>query len=127
VLAYTLSRITQSQQAVIERDFAPVDAYGADAVPDWRYHLTVPCLLWWQRSTGARSSNRTYVGPNRTVPVMDGGLVMSLDVDVTERDRITCIQNPQGTVVVEGIIEITVILPQTDHLEVMIVRPHLGA
>lgn len=131
-LGYTLNRLL-TEQAVIERNMAGQDAYGADRPDDWQLHVTVACLSWWDRSAGVRSANRTYVDPARTVPISQGGMLLPLGTDVTEKDRITQINvyDPvEGEWVpgVVGIIEIAAILDQsTDHLEVNIIRAHLGA
>jgi hypothetical protein len=126
MLAYTLDRLL-TQTAVIQRNVAAADAFGADVPPDWQPHLTVACLLWWARSTGARSANRTYVSPARQAAVSEGGLLMPLGTDVTEQDRIMQINTPPSEEPVAGLLEIVAVLNQWDHLEVEVTRVHLGA
>ncbi|MGH3265165.1 MAG: hypothetical protein ACRDNS_24590, partial [Trebonia sp.] len=88
MLAYTLDRLL-TEQALIERDQGVGDAYGAPGQPDWQPHLTVACRLAWDRSSGVRSADRTYVTPARAAPMSEGLIVVPLGTDVTERDRIT--------------------------------------
>lgn len=131
-LAYTLNRLL-TEQAVFERNMAGQDAFGADAPDDWQVYLTSPCLSWWDRSTGARSANRVYVDPAREVPVAQGGLLLPMGTDVTEKDRIQVInvwdpETETWEAGVSGIIEISAVLDQSsDHLELNIIRAHLGA
>ena len=130
-LLYTLERL-MTEQAIIERDQGAYDAYGADGEPDFQYLSTVPCRFWWDRSTGARSANRTYVSPAREVPVSDGGLLVPSGTDVTERDRITSIQsfNPQTgkwVTYIQGLFTVTAVLTEDDHMELNLTRARLGA
>ena len=52
---------------------------------------------------------------------------MCLGVDITENDRITQIQRRNGTVLVDGLFEVSSTVEQETHLEVGIIRMHLGA
>lgn len=131
MLSYTLTRL-MTERALIQRDMGVVDAYGAPATPDWQPHLTVSCRLVWDRSSGVRSANRTYVSPVRTVPMDEGMILLELGTDVTERDRITQVlsYDPQAQTwvpFVDGLMTITAVVPQEDHLELDVSRAHLGA
>ena len=130
MLAYTFNQLL-TEQAVVERDMSTGDAYGASTGPDWQYHLTAPCRLWWDRSTGVRSANRTFVTPAREVPLDEGGMVFPMDTDIGENDRITVINvfnRDTGTwePYVEGLFTITAVIAQEDHLEVDVTHAHLG-
>lgn len=131
-LAYTLNRMLV-EQAVIERNMAGADRYGADQPDAWQTHLTVACLSWWDRSTGVRSANRTYVDPAREVPIAQGGMLLPLGTDVTEKDRIAVINvrdpiSGEWVPGIAGIIEIAAVLDQkSDHIELNIIRAHVGA
>lgn len=131
MLSYTLSGLL-TEKAVIQRDMGQVDAYGADGTPDWQDHLTVPCRIWWLKGTGARSANRTYISPARTASVSEGGMMLALGTDVTERDRITQVLRVDAETgswmpYVEGIIVISAVVAQEDHMELSISRAQLGA
>ena len=131
MLGYTFARLL-TEQAVIERNQAVPDAYGGSGPDDWQTHQTVPCRLYWDKSSGVRSANRVYVSPARTVPIDQGGLIVALGTDITENDRISQIltRNPMtGSWVtyIDGLFTITAILVQEDHMEVNVERAHLGA
>lgn len=130
VLAYTLENL-MIERAVIQRATRVDDGYGAGTAPHWEPHLTVPCRLWWDRSTGERSANRTYVTPARTADVSQGGILVPLGTDVLETDQITEIQslNPEtgGWVnYLSGTLTITAVLTQEDHMELDVIRTTLG-
>lgn len=126
MLAYTLAQL-YTMQAVVERDVSEGDGYGAPTKPNWEYLLTVPCRLWWQRSTGVRSANREYVTPARMVPISEGGMILPSGTDVTEQDRVVAIQDRQGNPLIDGIFSITSVLNEEDHMEISVTRTHLGA
>lgn len=126
MLTYTLERLL-TQQAVIERDMSVPGPGGSTGRPDWQEHLVVPCRLWWFQSSGARSAQRTYVDPARTVPLSEGGMLLPLGTDVTEKDRIARVLHANGDVYIEGHLIIDAVLAQDDHMELNIDRAHLGA
>ena len=125
MLAYTLERLL-TQKAVIERNEAAGDNFGADGRSNWQEHLTVSCRLWWDKF-GARSPSRTYVDPARTVPISEGGILVPLGTDVTEKDRIARILDGNGDPYIEGNFTITAVMNEEDHMELAIERAHLGA
>lgn len=127
MLAYTLQRLL-TMLAVIERDQATVDGYGQQTRSDWQPAGTIPCRLWWFRGEAIRSAQRLYVDPARTVPVDEGGLMVPLGVDVTERDRVKrLLWAADGSPYVEGPFAITAVNAQEDHAEIMVIRTRLGA
>ena len=131
MLTYTFNNLL-TEQAVIERDVSVPDAYGATVDgSNWQYLSTVPCRLWWDRSSGVRSANRTYVTPARTVPMDEGALLMPLGTDVLEVDRISVVnvydaQTRNWVPYVEGNFTITAVLVQEDHMEIDVIHSHLG-
>jgi hypothetical protein len=126
MLAYTLTRLL-TMQALIQRDVAGIDGYGAAAGHDWQPHLTVPCRLWWFRGEGIRSAQRLYVDPARLVPVDEGGLLIPLGVDVTEQDRVSGLLDKAGEPYIDGPFTITAVNAQEDHAELMVLRTQMGA
>ena len=84
-------------------------------------------LMWWDKSEGARSANRTYVTPSRAVPMSEGGMICPLGTDITEQDRIAQLLDSNGNLLVDGIMTITAVLYQQDHMEVDLFRTALGA
>jgi hypothetical protein len=126
MLAYTFNQLL-TEQVVIERDVSEGDAYGAPTKPDWQWIATVPCRLWWMRSTGVRSANREYVTPAREVPISEGGMILPLGTDITQQDRITAVQDRQGNPYVDGVFTITAVVNEEDHLEIDFTRTTVGA
>lgn len=128
-LAVPLYSIQQlfTQQAVIQRDMSVPDTYGADNPPDWQAIATVPCRLYWARSSGVRSAQREYPTAQRLAPVSDGGVIMPLGTDVTEADQIVKVLNTDGSLHIDGVFEIVAVVNQETHMELGVFRPHLGA
>lgn len=125
-LTYTLNRL-MVQQAVVQRNVATEDAFGAEDKATWEFLANYPCKLWWDKNSGVRSASRTYPGLNRDVPISEGGIILPLGSDINEEDRITSVIDGAGNELFEGIFEISMVLNQLTHTEVFIVRPHLGA
>ncbi len=126
----TLVRLMENQQAVIARDQAESDSFGAQRRqrrPVWKEHLTSPCLVWWDRSSGARSANREYTSPVRDAPVSLGGMLLPLGTDISTEDRILRVnQLNLGTrkfdLLIEGVFQIVAVLNQFTHIEVSVER-----
>lgn len=130
--AYTLARLLEGQQAVIARDMASPDRWGADDKPNFQPHLTVPCVLWWAKGNSTRSANRTYVNVTRDVPVKVGGMLLPSGTDVTEEDQITQVnrwdaESQAWVLWVTGIFEISSVVSEGPFVEIDVLRPHLGA
>jgi hypothetical protein len=127
-LPYDLASLFQetwSGVATFERDFGEPDAYGGEGRPDWQSIGNVDCLLVWNKSTGAHAAQRTYVSPDRKVPMSEGFLICPAGTDVTENDRIIQVQFHDGTLI-DGLFIIDAVLQQDTHVEVYIDRSHLG-
>lgn len=123
---YTINRLL-IQQAVLERDVAQDDRYGGQNPPEWEELATVPCRLYWDKSTGARSANRTYVSVSREVPISEGGMIIPSGTDVTEEDRVVRVLTSTGDLFVDGIFEIVAVINQFTHFELSVQRTGLGA
>jgi hypothetical protein len=124
-LAYTQNMLF-IHQAVIERDVATTDQYGADTPPDFQVLATVPCRLFWARGSGMRSQKELET-PQRLAAVTSGGVMFPLGTDLNEADRIARILDSNGDLYIEGTFEVLAAAAQETHLEVSVVRPHLGA
>jgi hypothetical protein len=131
VLPYDLNVMLSSGEhaalAVIERDMGAPDSFGGNNSPDWQTLATVPCMLWWDKSSGVRSANREYVTPARMVPVSQGGILVASGTDVTEDDRIANLLTTDRDIWITGLFTITAVIEQTTHREVYLTRSHLGA
>lgn len=123
---YLLADGQGSGFAVFQRNYAVGDAYGGEVPPDWQLLSTVPCIQWWDKSTGIRSANREYVTVTRTVPVSEGALLIPAGTDVTQDDRVTQIVDGSGDVIVEGVFDITGVIEQRTHMELYVMRTSLG-
>ena len=130
VLPFDLANLLSDGQgaglAVLERDMAEPDAYGGTQKPNWQPLSTVECVLVWNKSTGTRSANRTYVSPDRRVPVSESFMIVPAGTDVTENDRVAQILDVDGAGTVEGQFTITAVLNQETHIEVYMERMVLG-
>jgi hypothetical protein len=129
--AYSLER-TLTEQAVLARNQTTPDQWQAVTKDNFQPYLTVPCRLYWAKSTGARSANRTYTDASRDVPVTAGGMLLPSDTDVTEQDEIMQVNRwdpPTQAWVVEvlGPMKITSVINQHTHVELSIERTQLGA
>lgn len=129
-LGFTLQQL-MTDQCVIQRAKRSYDGGGAESEPVWQPHLTVPCRLWWDRSSGVRSVQREYVSPTRTADLSAGGLLVPSGTDVLRTDRISEIQslNPQTgewVTYISGNIEISAVLSEEDHMEINFIRTNLG-
>lgn len=125
MLTYTFNNMLTSQ-AIIARDESVADAYGAPTKANFQYHLTVPCALVWDRSSGVRSANRTWVTPARDAPLKEGLMLMPTGTDVTEQDRISQIQDREGNLTYPGDFTISAVVVYDDHIELNVIYAHLG-
>jgi len=129
-LAFTLQTL-MTERCVIERATRSYDGGGAQTEPVWKPHLTVPCRLWWDRSSGVRSAQREYVTAARTADLSVGCLLVPLGTDALRTDRIGEIQSydPEAgewVAYITGNMEISSVLSQEDHMEINIIRTNVG-
>jgi hypothetical protein len=110
------SRVALRQRCTIERDVASVDdGWGQPGPPDWQPHLEdVPCRTWVE-------AGREPVDLGRTATFIDRRIIVAVDIDVTERDRVAEVTE-RGDVVLDGPMGIEAILRRPDHLELVVER-----
>jgi hypothetical protein len=110
------SRVALTHRCVIERDAAgSTNGWGTPDSPDWQPHLTdLPCRGW--TTVGVEKTDATT-----TAVVEDMRLIVSLDTDVTERDRVGSVTS-RGVTIIAGPVGIRVVLARKDHLELVLVR-----
>jgi hypothetical protein len=111
------SRIGFRHRCVVQRDdnAATDDGWGNPQTPDWQDHLTdVPCRV-------VVDAGREPVDSDRTVVLVDMRLLVPLDTDVTESDRVSEITE-RGDDYVDAPLVIEAILRRRTHLELALRR-----
>lgn len=110
------SRLSLTHRVTIQRDAnaGTADNWGAPATPDWQNYLTVPCRAW-------TTAGHEAVDASTLVVVEEMRLLVTLDTDVTERDRISVVTY-RGNTIVAGPVGIRAVLRHHDHLELVLVR-----
>lgn len=96
-------------RCTIQRSTGAVDPYGHET-PTWTAHLAdQPCHFWFKKEV-------EIVGLNINVVVGDAGLLIGVDVDVTEEDRILLVTNQLGEAVA-GVHRILSVMQRASHKE----------
>jgi hypothetical protein len=112
------SRLSLIHRCTIERDdnAGSTSADGWGDPPDWQAHLTDLACRWW--TSGGRE---TVTDKDTTVAVDSQMLIVPLDTDVTEQDRVNDITY-RGVAITGGPIGIRAVNPKKDHLELILMR-----
>jgi hypothetical protein len=103
-------------RAVIERDMAVgEDDWGQSGTPDWRIHLhDLPCAAWFE-------AGREVIDGAKTAVIEDRKVIVPLDTDVTEKDRVARITDRRGKeTIFEGPARIESVGRRRDHLALML-------
>lgn len=110
------TRLSLTHLVTVQRDDnAGSTSGGWTQAPDWQDYLTdVPCRAWTQ-------AGREQVDATTTIVVEDLRLIMLLDTDVTEHDRLGDIRY-RGDTIIPGPFDIHAVLFQRDFLELVLVR-----
>jgi hypothetical protein len=111
-------RGAMKQRVTFERNYS-VQAAGAtdldgfgQKIGDWRELCTVSCWTWM----GGSGGKHTNAGDARTVTMDAPGMVVPLETDVTEGDRVQKVVDRAG-VQVMGIMGIDFVAVRLTHLE----------
>ena len=111
------SRMSLRHRCTIERDTnadSP-DSWGAADSPVWATNLTdLACRL-------AINAGRETVDATTSVVIQDIRLIVTLDTDVTERDRVGDVTD-RGATILAGPTGIRAVLRHQDHIELVLVR-----
>jgi hypothetical protein len=111
------TRIGFRHRCTIQRDdnAGTDDGWGNPLAPDWQDHETdVPCRV-------VVDAGREPVDHDRTVTLVDMRLLLPLDTDVTERDRVSSVIE-RGAEYHEGPLGIEAVLRRRTHLELVLRR-----
>jgi hypothetical protein len=124
MLAFTLAKI-MVQLAVIERDQAKPDAFGAEVATDWKALSTVACRLWWWKGSKGtdKSASAQYGTPQATINVTGGDMCVPLGTDITDMDRIAKVTSLSGDLVEEGPFRVLSVNQYETHIELSLERP----
>lgn len=101
---------TFTQQAVLERDEATLDAQGGKPARDWQPLATVPCFMWWGTGSVLTRIGDPQARPEATPDLNVGGMIVPEGTDITARDRITQILQ-DGNVLFDDKLEILAVAP----------------
>lgn len=111
------SRANLIHRTRIERDAnaGTLNAAGAVQAPNWQpYPDLTPCRFW--TNTGRELLDATVTAVDE-----DMRMVVPLDTDVTERDRLAGVCY-RGSFIATGPIGIRAVVHRQDHLELFLVR-----
>lgn len=114
-MSLVATRLSLTHRATIQRGTTPGDDWNGDGKPVWADHLTdLPCRVW-------ATAGRELVA-NTTTPVVveDWRMIVQLDTDVMENDRVSEVTD-RGDQVLAGA-SIRAVLRNQDHLELILVR-----
>jgi head-tail adaptor len=93
---------------------------GGGQTETWAAHLTgLPCRAWAQ--TGGE-----VVIADRVVATEQWVVIVPVDTDVRTRDRIDSITNRLGATVLTGPVDIAVVAPRADHIELRLAVREAG-
>lgn len=123
MLTYTLNRAMENQRAVIQRDQAGADRWGAQDQASWQDVVTVPCAFWFDKQS-SRGPARLEVKAESTVAENEGGMLVPAGTDIQIGDRVVNITKPDGvTVFAAGPFHVTALMEQGPFVEAAIRRP----
>lgn len=121
MLAYTFNS-TLTQRALIERDEATADKWGAETKSERKVIAEVACLFspFVQQS---RSRSEERATPVRTIAEIPALLIVPVGTDVTERDWIKEVIDAKGARLIDGPFRVIGVVPYEDHMELALERP----
>ena len=103
-------------RCVIERNSVSVevDAYNNPVKPEFKVHLpAVPCRAWLK-------VGRTVIDGQKTAVIEDRRVLVPLNTDVTEADRISSITDRLGVLVFTAPMKIEHVGRHKSHLELVV-------
>jgi hypothetical protein len=112
------ARLSLTHRCMIERaaNTASLDEWGAPDPADWQPHLSdQPCRTW------ATAGREAVTDTTTLVVAEDIRLILPVDADVTEQDRVVSVTSRSVTIQ-EGPLSIRAVLQRRDHLELVLVR-----
>lgn len=114
-MSLAATRLSLTHRATIERATLEPDGWNSDGDPTWEPHLSdLPCRAW------ATAGREAVANTTSTVVVEDWRMIIQLDTDVTENDRVTSVTD-RGDTVLAGA-QIRSVIRNQDHLELILVR-----
>lgn len=110
-----VARSVMTMRAKIERDYATgTDPYNNKVSPTWEVaHEFLPCYLYTGRA-------REVIDGQKTVLIAEHKMLVPLDTDITEADRVVSIKNRATTELLGQTMGITAIIRRNGHLEVVL-------
>lgn len=113
-MSLALARRRMRHRCTIQRNASrgtSTNPWGADDTADWQSHLTnLPCWFW-QEGRGSR----TVMDSDKVVEISVKRVMVPLDADVTEDDRVLSVTDRLGATVATGPMRIDVVRVTKDH------------
>lgn len=115
-MSLVASRVSLTHRCTIERNTTTTtNPHGTPDKATWQPHLTdYPCRL-------GLTAGREVIDEKTTAVIEDMRLIVTVDTDVTEKDRVSVVTY-RGSVFAAGPIGIRAVLRRHDHLELVLVR-----
>lgn len=114
-MSLAATRLSLTHRATIQRSSSGTSDWNVEDDPTWADHLTaLPCRAW------ATAGREAVANSNTPVVVEDWRMIVPLDTDVTENDRVAIVTDRSGTVLAGA--QIRSVLRNQDHLELLLVR-----
>lgn len=106
------ARATMTHRALVERGVSVgTDDFGHPNPPAWDTHIaSLPCRLWTK-------SEREIADGNKLVILAVHKLLVPLNTDITESDRIASIKDRLGNTLVGNLMLIRSVIRKETHLE----------
>lgn len=112
----SLVRTTFRHRAVIVRNAtSSTDVMGHPEAPSFAAHTTLPCRFWSQR-------RREVIDGKKSALVEDLRCGFAKDADVTADDRVSSIQDRQGSTLISGPLRLVAPQYKHDHIEFSLER-----
>lgn len=105
-----------THRALLQRDIqTTTNPHGHKGPPSWATHVAaLPCFLY---VAAVGRSGREAVAAERTAAVRSYALLVPLDTDVTERDRVNGVTRRDGEVILSGVMNIRAVTRHEGHIE----------
>jgi hypothetical protein len=102
------ARWRMTHRALVQRNDAATDDYGQPGAASWADHATIACYLYQRPSTGEVQGERNIIQYTWL-------MLVPLDSDVIESNRINGVTKKSGESLYEGIFNIVQIVRRPSH------------
>jgi hypothetical protein len=108
-------------RTLVQRDTqTATNAHNHKGTPTWSTHIdALACFLYVPAVTRGRED----VAAERTVAIRGYAMLVPLGTDVTERDRISGVEDRAGDVILSGVMNIRAVIRHHNHIELALELP----